>query len=174
MTPLLPGLAQVGQDEVMPHASTPGPRPREQRIADTLAMLTSPARDAWVASSSDDGAAQPYLIPLSLAWLQERVVLALPESSRTARNIAGISSTRLALGHTRDVVLVDAVLEQTVPMVDAPPALAQGYAAQADWDPREDPDGYVYLVLHPQQIQAWREVDELRGRTLMRDGAWVS
>ncbi|WP_402466068.1 pyridoxamine 5'-phosphate oxidase family protein [Isoptericola aurantiacus] len=154
----------------MPDATTP--RSREQRRVDTLAMLRSPARDAWVASAStdDSGAAQPYLIPLSLVWHHERVVLALPGSTRTARSIATTSTTRLALGHTRDVVLVDAVLERTVPVADAPTDLAEAYAAQADWDPRDDPDGYVYLVLRPRRIQAWREVDEIPGRTLMHDG----
>jgi hypothetical protein len=29
-------------------------------------------------------------------------------------------------------------------------------------------------VLRPLRIQAWREVDELPGRTLMRGGAWIS
>jgi hypothetical protein len=31
----------------------------------------------------------------------------------------------------------------------------------------------VFLVLRPVRIQAWRESDEIAGRTLMRDGAWV-
>ncbi|GAA1969005.1 hypothetical protein GCM10009718_00740 [Isoptericola halotolerans] len=159
----------------MPDA-TSQPRSRAQRITDTLAMLQSPARDAWVASASsdDDGAAHPYLIPLSLVWWDERILLALPAASRTARSIAATSTTRLALGHTRDVVLVDAVAEQTVPVADAPADLAEGYADQADWDPRSDPEGYVYLVLRPLRIQAWREVDEMPGRTVMRDGAWVT
>lgn len=159
----------------MPDATTP-PRSRAQRVADTLAMLQSPARDAWVAtaSSDDDGAVQPYLIPLSLVWLDERIVLALPAASRTARSIAATSTTRLALGHTRDVVLVDADLERSVSAVEAPATIAEGYAAQADWDPRSSPDGYVYLILRPQRIQAWREVDEMPGRTLMRDGEWIA
>jgi hypothetical protein len=28
-------------------------------------------------------------------------------------------------------------------------------------------------VLRPERIQAWREADEIAGRTLMRDGAWL-
>nr|WP_246253596.1 pyridoxamine 5'-phosphate oxidase family protein [Isoptericola chiayiensis] len=122
----------------------------------------------------DSGAAQPYLIPLSLVWLNERILLALSAASRTARSITTTSTTRLALGHTRDVVLVDAVLEHTVPVFQAPADLAEGYAAQADWDPRDAPDGYVYLVLRPERIQAWREVDEMPGRVLLRDGEWVT
>jgi len=30
-----------------------------------------------------------------------------------------------------------------------------------------------FLVLRPQRIQAWREVDELPGRSLMRGGEWI-
>jgi len=31
-----------------------------------------------------------------------------------------------------------------------------------------------FLVLRPLRIQAWREVNELPGRTLMRAGAWLT
>jgi hypothetical protein len=30
----------------------------------------------------------------------------------------------------------------------------------------------VYVVLRPERIQAWRERNELSGRTLMRAGRW--
>ena len=60
-----------------------------------------------------------------------------------------------------------------VPVADAPAELADGYATRSDWDPRDAPDGYGYLVLRPERIQAWREVDEIPDRTLMREGAWV-
>ncbi|MDT4920398.1 MAG: hypothetical protein QOI15_1300, partial [Pseudonocardiales bacterium] len=33
-------------------------------------------------------------------------------------------------------------------------------------------EGYIYLVLEPRRIQAWREENELRGRVLMRNGRW--
>lgn len=29
------------------------------------------------------------------------------------------------------------------------------------------------MVLRPLRLQAWREVNEIRGRTLMRDGSWL-
>jgi hypothetical protein len=32
----------------------------------------------------------------------------------------------------------------------------------------------AYLVLRPRRTQAWREENELVGRTLMRGGAWLS
>ena len=147
----------------------PGPRTRAQRKADTLAKLDAAKADAWVASASDDG---PYLVPLSLAWLDERVVLALSGSSRTARNIVARGAARIGLGHTRDVVMIDAVLERSVPVGEAG-ALADGYAAQADWDPRDSAGDYLYLVLRPDRIQAWREANEIAGRLLMRAGTWL-
>ena len=50
--------------------------------------------------------------------------------------------------------------------------LGEAYVAQADWDPRGD-TGYVFLVLRPVRVQAWREANEIAGRTLMRDGRWL-
>jgi hypothetical protein len=145
------------------------PRSRAQRKADTLAKLSTPEADVWVASSADG---DPYLVPLSLAWLDERIVIALEASSRTGRNIVARGRARLGLGPTRDVVMIDAVLDVVVPAVEAG-ALGDGYAAQADWDPREAGGGYVYVVLRPDRIQAWRESNEIPGRLLMRDGSWL-
>ena len=50
---------------------------------------------------------------------------------------------------------------------------ADTYATRTDWDPRHSGAPYVYLVLRPTRIQSWREANELPGRTLMRDGAWL-
>jgi hypothetical protein len=68
--------------------------------------------------------------------------------------------------------MIEAVLERTVD-VTADEKLAAAYAAQADWDPRTD-DGYVFMVLRPVRVQAWREANELAGRALMRDGRWLA
>jgi hypothetical protein len=144
-------------------------RDRPTRIADTLSMLASPAIDVWVATASAEGA--PYLVPVSLAWVDERVVIAVEGSSVTARNLVRSGRARLAVGPTRDVVMLDVVLERSVE-VGADEALGEAYAAQADWDPR-GAEGYVYLVLRPERVQAWREANEMAGRTLMRDGAWL-
>lgn len=139
------------------------------RKADTLAMLATPAIDVWVATASAAGT--PHLVPLSLAWVGERAVVAVEESSVTARNLTASGEARLALGPTRDVVMIDARLENTV-QAAADDELSMAYAEQADWDPRRSV-GYVFLVLRPVRVQAWREVNEISGRTLMRDGRWL-
>jgi hypothetical protein len=97
-------------------------------------------------------------------------VIAVDGSSRTGRNLASSGAARLAVGTTRDVVMIDADLERTVE-VDGDAALGAAYAHQADWDPRGSA-GYVFLVLRPRRVQAWREVNEMPGRTLMRGGRW--
>jgi hypothetical protein len=146
-----------------------GPRDRETRKADTLAMLATPAIDVWVATASAAGA--PHLVPVSLAWVDDRVVIAVPSTSVTARNLTRSGEARLAVGPTRDVTMIDAVLEKVVEVGDHD-ELGEAYAAQADWDPRRD-TGYLFLVLRPVRVQSWREANEIAGRTLMRDGAWL-
>jgi hypothetical protein len=150
-------------------SSATGPRDRSTRLADTRALLGTPAVDVWVATASTAGA--PHLVPLSLAWVGERAVVAVEQTSLTARNLTATGRARLGVGPTRDVVLIDAELDRTVPVADDL-ELGAAYAAQADWDPRTS-RGHVFLVLRPVRVQAWREADEIAGRTLMRDGRWL-
>jgi hypothetical protein len=145
------------------------PRDAARRRADSLETLSTPAIDVWVATASPDG--REHLVPVSLAWTDERLVIAVAPGSRTARDIASSGRARMAVGPTRDVTMIDARLERSVPVGEAG-RLADAYAAQADWDPR-DSDDYVFLVLRPVRIQAWRESDEIADRTLMRDGEWL-
>ena len=70
--------------------------------------------------------------------------------------------------------MIDADLEQAYSLDEVPAGLARRYAMQADWDPRNSGGQMRFLVLRPQRIQAWREVNELPGRTLMRGGAWIT
>ena len=147
----------------------PPARDPASRKADALAMLATPGIDVWVATASPTGA--PHLVPVSLAWVDERVVVAVEGRSVTARNLTASGAARLALGTTRDVVMIDAALDANVG-VDDDAVLGAAYVAQADWDPRTS-DGYVFLVLRPVRVQAWREANEMTGRTLMRDGIWL-
>ena len=79
----------------MPNA----PRSAAERKADTLAMLSTPAIDVWVATASEGySSPHPHLVPLSLGWIDERVVIAVEASSVTARNITTHRRARLAIG----------------------------------------------------------------------------
>ena len=142
------------------------------RTRDVLARLEAAGGDVWVATASQGGDA--YLVPLSYAWDGEQVLIAAQAASPTARNLAASGRARLGFGATRDVVLMDADLTQTHGVADSDAAaIGERYAAQADWDPREEAEGYRFLMLRPVRIQAWREVNELAGRLVMRDGVWL-
>jgi len=143
-------------------------RSAEQRKRDALALLEREV-DVWVASASADGEAM--LVPLSFVWDGARLTISTPLASKTARNLIRAGVARVALGGTRDVVLIDGTLE--VIRLGAEPELEEAHARATEFDPRTLADEYVYLRVTPQRVQVWREVDELRGRHLMRDGDWV-
>ena len=150
--------------------AVPGPRSREERTVDTLSKLEESGADVWVATSGMAGA---HLVPLSYAWRDERVLVACEESSVTARNIQRTGTARLGLGPTRDVVMIDVTLDRFEPVTQTSAEIAQAYATQAGWDARSVPSNLM-LYLKPERIQAWREADEIEGRTLMRDGTWLT
>jgi hypothetical protein len=148
------------------------PRSAEQRTADTLHILTAPEADVWVATASAGGRA--HLVPLSFGWTGERIVLSTERTMVTARNIIESGRARLGTGHTRDVVILEVELDAVHPVTEAPAEVAGAFVEQSRWDPRPEGDPYVFLVMRPVRIQAWREANELAGRTLMRDGAWLA
>ena len=143
-------------------------RSPKQRKRDALALLEREV-DVWVASASADGEAM--LVPLSFVWDGARLTISTPLASKTARNLIRAGVARVALGGTRDVVLIDGTLE--VIRLGAEPELEEAHARATEFDPRTLADEYVYLRVTPQRVQVWREVNELRGRHLMRDGDWV-
>jgi nitroimidazol reductase NimA-like FMN-containing flavoprotein (pyridoxamine 5'-phosphate oxidase superfamily) len=144
------------------------PRSRSQRTADALERLRGDV-DLWVASANADGEA--YLVPLSYHWDGSTLTIATPSASPTARNLLRAGRVRVALGQTRDVVIVEGTIEAL--RIGADPELEDAHARSAGFDPRTLRDEYVYLRITPQEIQAWRESNELDGRVLMRDGAWL-
>jgi len=146
-------------------------RSPKERKADALSKLAAVDTNVWVASASLPGGV--HLVPVTHTWNGSQIVLATEPRSRTAANVTTNPRVRLALGETRDVVMIDAVLVEAIPKSEAPAALAGGYAAQAGWDPLTDGGDYVYLVFRPERIQVWREAEDLTGRTVMRNGAWA-
>jgi hypothetical protein len=47
------------------------------------------------------------------------------------------------------------------------------FAARTGFDPRKETTPYHWFRVCPRRIQAWREVDELADREVMRDGRWL-
>ena len=145
------------------------PRAREQRRREAEEILTA-AADLWVASASADGV--PYLLPLSHHWDGDTVLLSTAAATRTARNLAANPTVRLAVGHTRDLCLIDGSVE-VLAMADVSVDRGDAFAAQAGFDPRPLSSPYVWLRVTPQRIQAWREENEIEGRDLMVGGSWL-
>jgi hypothetical protein len=148
--------------------STEQPRSAQQRKDDTVARLEKD-NDAWVATADLDGNA--YLVPLSFHWDGSTLLMATPETSPTGRNLTAAGRVRLGLGPTRDVVMIEGTVE-TYSRETVPAELADAFAAE-HWDARIGKTVYAFYRITPQVIQAWREENELKGRTLMRDGAWL-
>jgi Pyridoxamine 5'-phosphate oxidase len=145
------------------------PRSRAQRRRDTEHRLTHDI-DVWVASAS--AAAGPYLVPLSFDWDGEALLLATPTDSPTGRNLAATRTVRLALGHTRDVSMIEGEVE-VLEIDGLSQQWGDRFVARAGFDPRALATPYRWFRVTPRRIQAWREVDELPDRELMRDGRWL-
>jgi Pyridoxamine 5'-phosphate oxidase len=145
------------------------PRSRARRRRDTEYRLTHDV-DVWVASASVDGA--PYLVPLSFDWDGEALLLATPTASPTGRNLAATGIVRLGLGRTRDVSMIEGEVE--VLEIDAlPRERGDRFAVRTGFDPRVLDTPYRWFRVRPRRVQAWREVNELPDRELMRDGRWL-
>jgi hypothetical protein len=60
--------------------------------------------------------------------------------------------------------------------MSADPAPAEAgdlFAAHTGFDPRVLATPYRCVPVSPRRVQAWREVNELPDRELMRDGRWL-
>jgi hypothetical protein len=150
-------------------ADGPGPRARALRRAHTEHRLGHDV-DVWVATAAADGL--PYLVPLSFDWDGESLLLATAADSPTGRNLAAGRTVRLGLGPTRDVTMIEGTVE--VLELDAlPRERGDRFAARTGFDPRTGTTAYRWYRVTPRRVQAWREVDEMPGRELMRDGRWL-
>ena len=142
------------------------PRSSAQRKNDTMARLASDV-DAWIATADTGG--NGYLLPLSFLWDGSGVIVSTPRTSITGRNLGRGGRVRVGVGEVRDVTMIDGTAE---PVEDEP--TKEAFAAKHGWDPRNESGDYAFFRIVPDRIQAWREVNELAGRTLMRDGDWTA
>ncbi|MEU6660103.1 pyridoxamine 5'-phosphate oxidase family protein [Streptomyces sp. NPDC046821] len=148
----------------------PPARTTEQRKQDTLDRLERD-EDVWV-STADEESATPYLVPLSFLWDGSTLLVATPAASPTGRNLRDTGRTRLAVGPTRDVVMIEGTA-QTLTAAELPDGVGDAFAEKTGFDPRTLASPYLYFRITPRRIQAWREANEIAGRDLMHDGAWV-
>ncbi|HWU07727.1 MAG TPA: pyridoxamine 5'-phosphate oxidase family protein [Streptomyces sp.] len=142
-----------------------GPEQRKQDVLDRLEK----DEDVWVATASAAGV--PCLVPLSFVWDRGTLLLATRRTNPTAVNVTPSGQVGITLGHTRDVVLIEGTAE-IVEGADLPAGSGDAFATKLAWDPRGR-SAWVYLRVTPYTVKAWREVNELAGRELMLDGAWL-
>jgi hypothetical protein len=146
------------------------PRTAQQRKQDALNRLEQDI-DAWVATA-DPASGTPYLVPLSFLWDGSTLLIATPVSGPTSRNLQATGKVRLGIGPTRDLVLIEGTV-RALAATEIPDEVGDAFAAKTGFDPREL-HGYTYFWIRPQRLQAWREVNELAGRDLIRGAGWVT
>jgi hypothetical protein len=111
-------------------------------------------------------------VPLSFLWDGTTLLVATPSSSPTSRNLQATGKVRLGIGPTRDLVLIEGTVH-ALAATELPGEVGDAFAAKTGFDPRQLTSLYLYFRIHPQRLQAWREVNELEERELMRGGRWV-
>lgn len=135
-----------------------------QRKVDTLRHLDVD-KDLWIATTQNN---EPHLIPLNFLWLNNLIFIATELKNKTGANLARNSNVCLALGHTRDVIAIKALV------VEADPSnLASKFENKLGWNPITEQGEWRLFALKPMRIQAWRNIEELNERTIMLKGNWV-
>lgn len=147
----------------------PAPRAYAERRRDTLALLSRPRLDGWVATVGT----RPYVVPLPIAWYHERVLLALPPDSSTARHLAVDPRVRIGVGGSDDCVVIEAEVSDQHGVAHARsihPELVAAYATQVGREPEDD---CLLVMMQARRVQAWRGPADTADRTLMHDGYWL-
>lgn len=143
-------------------------RDAAERRRDTLDRLGA-ERDMWVSTSHPEHGT--HMVPLWFLWFDRAVWMCTAATSATARNAVEEPRVRLALADTFDVVLLQGKTE-TYPAANVPKDAADAYTEKFGWDPRTEDADFLYLRVEPRTVRAWRGEPEIRGRVVMRDGAW--
>jgi len=144
-------------------------RSRAERAAQARARLASEP-NVWVATASSEG--DPHLVPLSLAWIDDQIIVATPSDTLTARNAQRNGRGRAALDGADEVVIFDVHID-VADFGEASPSLTQRYVERVGWDPRDIPGAWSLLVLTIWRGQAWNGPGEMTGRTIVGEGNWL-
>ncbi|MEV5613829.1 pyridoxamine 5'-phosphate oxidase family protein [Streptomyces sp. NPDC052225] len=140
-----------------------------ERRRDVVERLVA-ERDVWVSTGHPEHG--PHQVPLWFVWDGRAVWMSTGAASATARNVRAEPRVRLALPDTFDVVVLQGEAE-CFPDDEVPDDGAAAFAGKFGWDPRKEEGAFVYVRVAPKTVRAWRGEAELRGRVVMRDGAWV-
>jgi hypothetical protein len=140
------------------------------RIQDTKHRLEHDV-DCWVSTASASG--EPYLVPLSFYWDGETILLSTAAKSPTSRNVLETGKMRLGFGLTRDVVTIEGDVD-VLNTDDLAQETGDAFARATGFDPRDLTSPYLYFRVRPTRVQAWREVNELDSRTIMRNATWLA
>ncbi|MFD7256941.1 pyridoxamine 5'-phosphate oxidase family protein [Streptomyces sp. NPDC059874] len=160
---------QTTEEPAAAVAAVAAPREHVVRLKDTLARFERD-NDVWV--STADAAGNPCLVPLSFLWDGETFLVSTSPTTPTGRNLLAGGRVRLAFGATRDVVLVEGTAT-SLDVADLVPGEREAFAAHTGFDPGGFAAPYPYFRIVPVWIQAWREVNEIAGRDLMKAGRWL-
>lgn len=139
-----------------------------QKKSDSLHRLERD-KDLWIASTNLKG--DPYLVPLSFWWNGISLFISTVLKNPTAKNIVATGKARVALGHTRDVILLDVYV--TLLESNKTKECGDEFTKKCGWDPRKA-NGYRFFRLEPYHIEAWREENEHSERVLMKKGKWLA
>jgi Pyridoxamine 5'-phosphate oxidase len=145
-------------------------RSLRERQDDVLARLQN-ERQAWIATAGGDS--QPHLVPLSLCWHQDEILLATRADRPIARNISESGHARVGLGAGDDVVLIDAAASAEEWHAAAEDE-RRAFIDRTGWDPSKQAGVWALLRLRPRRVRAWRSAAEnVRGSVVMSDGQWL-
>lgn len=146
-------------------------RSTEQRVTDALAALSSQA-NVWVGTASQE--AIPHMVPFSLHWDGEHIIICTDPASATVKNLVSSPNAKLSIGDSNDVVLVTAELVGVVGVLESSEQLVEEFAARTGWNPKRETADMVFVALKPTKVHAWLDVSEIDGRNIMRNGAWLN
>lgn len=146
------------------------PRDTAVRVRDAQHRLASEA-NIWIATASSSG--EPHLVALSLWWDGSSIMATTPAANPVASNIAATGRARASLPDADDVVTMK-VAASVTPLADLTTHQLGELVAALGWDPMDESGEWVLLTLTPELIWSWNGLHEDSGRTIMRNGNWLS
>ena len=145
-------------------------RSTARRVKESLDALLLQA-NVWVATANHE--AIPHMVPFSLHWDGEHIIICTDPASATVKNLVSSPNAKLSIGDSNDVVLITAELVSVVDVQKSDAQLVEQFSARTGWNPKRETTDMVFVTLKPTKVHAWRDAAEINGRTIMRNGTWL-